>query len=318
MTPPASYQTPPRTELPPSETQPTIVTYRGVRGVRLHYRHWQPAGQRPVCRVVALHGIQSHSGWYNYSSRRWCEAGCELSFLDRRGSGMNEADRGHAADAQTLIDDVCLFLEGVKSQAPVGNGVPVVLLGVSWGGKLAVHVAAQRPDLIDGLVLLYPGLRARVRATRWQNLQLSLAERLRLGQKRVPVPLDDPALFTGDPHWQKYVRRDPLALHEVSVSFLLANRQLDRGLAACAPFVRCPALLLLAGQDRIIDNPATGALVGSFASRERRILVYPEACHTLEFEPRRDQFIHDVQRWVEELRTVRGTGFNRNGMSEGR
>ena len=52
--------------------------------------------------VVALHGIQSHSGWYEYSSGRMCEAGFEVRFLDRRGSGENTEDRGHAVHPDRL------------------------------------------------------------------------------------------------------------------------------------------------------------------------------------------------------------------------
>ena len=61
-------------------------------GYRLFARHWRPNGQ-PRGFVVALHGIQSHSGWYEYSSGRLCEAGYDVLFLDRRGSGRNFSRR---------------------------------------------------------------------------------------------------------------------------------------------------------------------------------------------------------------------------------
>lgn len=283
----------------PGAMRAVIGTYQAADGYRLHYRHWLPQQPQPLCRIVALHGIQSHSGWYEYSSRRLCEAGCELFFLDRRGSGMNEADRGHAESSELLIDDVVRCLSQARERGGSDqHRVPVVLLAVSWGGKLAVHVAARRPDLVDGLALLYPGLRARVRATWWQNSQLTLAARLGIRQKKVPVPLSDPALFTNDRQWQTFIRHDPLALHEVTVSFLLANRRLDRGIATCGANIRCPVLLLLAGQDRIIDNRATRQCVAAFASPETSIRQYPLAAHTLEFERDRDVFIDDLSSWI--------------------
>src|SRR5262249_10341015 len=149
--------------------------------------------------VVALHGIQSHSGWFAYSSRRMCEAGFEVLFLDRRGSGMNEPARGDAADDGLLVRDVTQMLSEVRSRNDrCAPRRPVILLGVSWGGKLAAVTSARNPELVDRLALLYPGLCSHVRP-RWdQNLLLALTARLGFRGRRVAIPLDDAALFTSD------------------------------------------------------------------------------------------------------------------------
>jgi alpha-beta hydrolase superfamily lysophospholipase len=286
---------------------PQIWTYTASDGYRLHYRHWKPAVARRAT-VVALHGIQSHSGWFTYSSGRLAEAGFEVCFLDRRGSGMNEPARGHAVHHERLVDDVAQFLAEIRGRSHHPSLVPLILMGVSWGGKLATVTAARRPDLLDGLALLYPGLEARVR-TRWdQNLRLSLAKWMGILEKRVRVPLDDAALFTGERRWQDMIRHDPLALHDVTVSFLLANRELDRQLAACPAAIRCPVLMMLAGRDEIIDNAATTRCVRQFATKALSLVEYPAARHTLEFEPDRDKFIDDLIGWlckdpVQEVRT---------------
>jgi len=277
---------------------PEISTYRALDGHRLHYRHWRPEN-KPRVQIVALHGIQSHSGWYEWSSERLRAAGFELFFLDRRGSGMNERDRGDVPRNDALPTDVIQFLSELRvKQRAGGSAAPVVLLGVSWGGKLATVAAAARPDLIDGLALLYPGLRARVRATWWQRMQLALAERLGIRRKRVPIPLDDPALFTGDPEWRELIRTDPLALRDVTVAFLLSNRELDRRLDSCPARVTCPTLLMLAGRDRIIDNQATREFVERFATSEKTTREYPNAQHTLEFEPDRERIFADLIEWL--------------------
>ena len=58
-------------------------------------------------------------------------------------------------------------------------------------------------------------------------------------------------------------------------------------------------LLMLAGQDRIIDNRATRKFLEQIASPDKTVIEYPEAQHTLEFEPDRDQFIDDLLGWME-------------------
>src|SRR5579872_3081095 len=279
--------------------QPQIRTCIASDGYKLHYRHWTPPGAEVNASILALHGIQSHSGWFTYSSRRLCEAGFEVSFLDRRGSGMNEPARGHAASDGQLVDDVVQMLTSIREQsAGIAPGKPVILLGVSWGGKLAAVTAAQRPDLVDRLALLYPGLRARVRP-RWdQNLMLTLAGWLGIRNRRIRIPLDNPALFTSDPGWQDFIRSDPLALHEVSTSFLLANRGLDKALESVPDAVRCPVLALLAGDDQIVDSRATREFVSRFASTDAVVSEYPGARHTLEFEPVREEAVGELIRWL--------------------
>lgn len=282
---------------------PTIESFTASDGYRSQYRRWAPAAAPPKAHLVALHGIQSHSGWYDYSSERLCNAGYEVSFLDRRGSGFNDADRGHAVHWERLVNDVVQFLTALRVRsASSANRLrrPVVLLAVSWGGKLAAVTAARRPELIDALALLYPGLCAKVRP-RWDQLaRLRLAELLDIRRKLVPIPLRDPALFTGEPTWQEFIRRDERALHEVTTSFLIANRELDRLVAATAASIRCPVLMMLAGRDRIIDNEATRRFFDRIASSSKRLIEYPAAQHTLEFEPNRDEFIADLIRWLDD------------------
>ena len=100
------------------------------------------------------------------------------------------------------------------------SGPPRRTSGGQLGGKLASVVTSRRPELVDALALLYPGLKARVRPGWWARFRLGLAERLDIRDKLVEIPLQDPSLFTGDPGWQQFIRDDPLALHEVTSGFL--------------------------------------------------------------------------------------------------
>ena len=72
---------------------------------------------------------------------------------------------------------------------------------------------------------------------------------------------------------------------------------LDVYLRRAARRVRVPVLLVLAEHDRIIDNRKTRAFAAKFDA-VTTILDYPEAHHTLEFEPSPDFFIDDLIRWL--------------------
>ncbi len=279
-----------------SNCSPRLATYSAQDGYLLHYRHWRPDGPLRG-RLVCIHGIQSHSGWYLHSSGRLCSAGYEVFYLDRRGSGLNDYQRGHARNFQVLIDDLVLFLSRVRVMEPRR---PVVLTAVSWGGKLAVAIAKDHPQLIDGLVLLCPGLFPKVSPPWYQKLLIGLS-RLFAPHRRFPIPLNDPELFTANPRWLEFLRNDPLALHEATASMLVASARLDWYLRDAPEQIHTPTLLLLAGKDRIIDNERTKAYVSRFATDQKRIIEYPEAHHTLEFEPDPEPFIRDLIDWLDRL-----------------
>jgi alpha-beta hydrolase superfamily lysophospholipase len=279
-----------------ADLEPTVETYNATDGYQLHYRHWQPANA-PRVRVVCLHGIQSHSGWYLHSSSRLCEAGYEVTFLDRRGSGLNTNNRGHVDNFQVLLDDLVLMLSRVRIAEPRR---PVVLIGVSWGGKLAVALAKEHPQFIDALAMICPGLFPVVDPSLLQKVRIALA-RVYYRYRHFRIPLNDPQLFTATPRWLDFLRADALSLHRASAAMLVASRRLDWFVRNAPDRISMPALLMLAGKDRILDNARTRAYFEKFASQKKQCIEYPQASHTLEFEPDPEPFIQDLINWIAEV-----------------
>jgi alpha-beta hydrolase superfamily lysophospholipase len=274
-------------------------SFRASDGTTLQYRRWAPTDRPPRATVLALHGIQSHGGWYLRSSQRLADAGFEVTFLDRRGSGLSTSLRGHALHADRLINDVAHAARAIRMER--GPECPLILMGVSWGGKLALASALAFPKLFDATALLYPGLCPFVRPTWYQHWRLWWAQAVGWGHVRVAIPLNDPALFTDTPQWREFIRRDELALHRVTVDFLAANLDLNQRLETQLERVQGNALLMLAGRDAIIDNNATRALFARMTSAQRTVIEYPAARHTLEFEPDPEPFFQDLIAWMESL-----------------
>jgi acylglycerol lipase len=284
---------------------PVVRHFTTSDGYRIAFREWVAA--RPKGIVFPLHGIQSHSGWYEYSSQRMCDAGYSVYFADRRGSGVNGFRRGHAPHAMRLINDARALVQ-LASMESIGEGgqpLPVTLVGISWGGKIAAALAALFPDELQALALLYPGLEPRIRPTWWQRKKLRFAETFEIVRSDIPVPLKDARLFTGQPEWQRFIEDDPLALHSVTSGLLNSGLQLDRLLTAHAHNSRHPSLLMLAGNDDVIDNARTRTRINSLGSRHQTTLLYEHARHTLEFEPNRDQIFSDLIQWLDQHATVR-------------
>ncbi len=262
----------------------------------LHFRHWSASGTRRGI-IVALHGIQSHSGWYTWSSGKLAEVGYDVYFADRRGSGLNGRDRGHADHGKRLAHDVRQLIRLARSEHS-DESLPLTLMSVSWGGKIAAALAATWPQEIDRLALLYPGLIPQLQPSRWQSFRLNLARRFDVRRKGIDIPLTDPALFTDVAEHQQFIAEDPLALHQITSGLLNSGRDLDRMTQQQCDRITQPTLLMLAGQDQIINNEATSQLVATFGSERQTTIRYPTAQHTLEFEPDREQFVSDLIHWL--------------------
>jgi acylglycerol lipase len=276
---------------------PEDRSYKTADGTELPMRVWRP--DRPRAAVLYLHGIQSHAGWYADSSQFLAESGFAVYQLERRGSGMDQAhERGHVERAAVWLADV----EAAAELARAETGAPGVhLLGVSWGGKLALACAARRPELYRSLMLAAPGILSLITLPLARQLHVALCLLVGRGRHRFPIPLGDPALFTGTPARRQYVAEDPLSLRDVTARFLYESRQLDGLALRAARQVQLPVFLALAETDRIINNAATRKLVDAMPARRHRVAVYAGAHHTLEFDPDPSSYFADLRKWIDEI-----------------
>lgn len=276
-------------------TAPRLEQVTAADGYRFMVRVWK--ANRPLARIVCLHGIISHGGWYAGSCRYLAGAGFEVHFLERRGSGLNLVARGDVDRYEACLTDVEDYL------ARLTPALPRILLGISWGGKLAIAIARHRPGLVDGLALICPGLFARRGVGPVKFLGLRVARWLGIGDRKAGIPLGDPRLFTDSPDAQDFVATDPLALRSVTIRAALADAELTRYARRAARQINVPTLVVLAGRDRIIDNAAVRRFAAQIEG-ETRIHEYPEAGHTIEFEVDPLPYYQDLVRWARSVATV--------------
>lgn len=269
-----------------------VRTFRASDGYTFYLRHY-PAAGRPRGRLVFVHGIRSHGGWYERSCAEFAAAGFDVHFLDRRGSGLNSARRGDSPSFRRLLDDVAEFVRDLRTERA---WLPVFVCGISWGGKLAVGLPYRHPGLIDGLALLCPGLVPKIAPPFLRRMRIALARVLR-PDRLFPIPLNEPELFTASPEWQRFVEADPHGLRLATARFLFGSFSLDIYLRRAARRVTVPTFVALAEHDRIIDNVRTRAFVARFPG-ETNVVEYAGAHHTLEFEPPDHPWTGDVLAWL--------------------
>jgi alpha-beta hydrolase superfamily lysophospholipase len=292
---------------------PEARTFAASDGYPLHIAMWRPVG-RPKGLVVVLHGVQSHSGWYHNLGRTVAASGYLASFPDRRGSGANRADRGHAPSAGRLVRDLVEWVRALRAESP---GVTTSLAGISWGAKLVVIAAAWHPELVDAVALVCPGLQPRVGVSGKEKLQIAWSL-LANPRRTFPIPLSDPSLFTASPEGQAFIAADPCSLREGTAGLMAASFIIDRLVGLAASRIRQPALLMVAGHDRIVDNARTLDYFHKLGSTDRQVIEYPEGHHTLEFEPDPSRYALDLVAWLDRHTTgdPRRPGSNGHGTDQ--
>jgi alpha-beta hydrolase superfamily lysophospholipase len=133
-------------------------------GTRLYLRRWMPDSQ-PAAVLLIVHGMAEHSLRYGRLAAKLCGAGIEVWAADQRGHGktadlgVNGPGKGgllgHCDDKDTferVTADVGGIIRKIREARP---GIPLFLLGHSWGSLIAQNYIETRNDdkPIDGCIL---------------------------------------------------------------------------------------------------------------------------------------------------------------------
>jgi len=257
----------------PADTQ--IGEYAGGGDLKLKYRLWPGVARADT--LVYLHGIESHSEWFSECAGKIAGEGPTVYALDRRGSGMNELERGHCRGIAQLVDDVVRFADSVK-----GSRHRLHLAALSWGGKLAVAVDMLHPGLFSTLTLMAPGIFPRVMPAIGERVSIAFDALFRPGAPH-PIPIKD-EMFTSVPKYLRYIADDPLRLRRVTARFYLESVRLDRLLRKNGYQWTAPTQLLLAERDDIVDNPRLQAMFARLRIKAKRVRIYSGCRHSIQFE----------------------------------
>ncbi|MBO3725382.1 lysophospholipase [Actinomyces bowdenii] len=279
-----------------------------------------PAPPRAVIQVV--HGMAEHAARYGRFAAAAVEAGYAVHADDHRGHGLTTADqaRGHLAERdgwELVVADLSMLLDRIRATYP---GVPVILMGHSWGSFLARDLAARRGQELTGLILLGAGSGAGTLTA--PGMALASAESRMRGGSRPSRLLHALAFGPYRRHFapnrtevdwlsrdpaevDRYVA-DPLCGFVTTSGFFL---DLLAGMAAISTREHARSMppglpMLLASGDR---DPvgAMGAGVRRVATmyrhagvREVALTLYPGARHELLNETNRGQVTADLLAWI--------------------
>jgi alpha-beta hydrolase superfamily lysophospholipase len=276
-----------------AQTQIREIEVRSADGTKLHGRWWCRPGARGV--VIVSHGYGEHGGSY----RRIADAiGSALDLdvvaADFRGHGKSPGRRGVVRRYDDLTADLRSTLDWASTSIP---DVPVFLLGHSNGGQVALRVALERQSTIAGIIVSNPALRvampippAKLRVGRF------LAKYAPWVTLKGDIRSD---LLTRDLEMQREHREDPLRHTRMSAPLFFGMVEGGEMLIARAGEIRAPILMLIGGQDPVVNPAAAREFYERLGSTDKTLLIYPKMLHDPLNELGAEQVFDDVVRWLE-------------------
>jgi alpha-beta hydrolase superfamily lysophospholipase len=252
--------------------KPFIGSYLSEKNKLLKYFFFE--GQKDKEVLVYFNGLQGHAEYFFDIAERLNKFGYNVYLLDRRGSGINKEIPTWDRDLdQIFYNDIKLFWEHI-------NKPPIILMGYSLGGKLAIAVALKNIINCTAIILFAPAIFVKVSMK--INKLFSVVIGIILNEKKlVEVPINDNMITNNAEYIQRMVN-DPYRIKSASCQFYLAILKMDFFLKRKLSFIKQPIFMLMGEQDKIINNQKILKKILKFIPKNKlKIKIYSDTGHDL-------------------------------------
>jgi len=282
----------------------SVSTLKTADGLDLYVRCWRAEEAPHRWTFVIVHGLGEHGGRYQHLAAWFTPLGATVYAMDLRGHGHSGGPRGHAPSLDALLQDI----DAVVMRARADSGAPVVLLGHSFGGLLAIAYTLRHPDHIDRAVFSAPWLILKVKVPAWKRRLTKILPRV---APRLAVSNGvDATLLSHDPEVARRYSSDPL-VHDRITGGLYGNTVAHgEEFIARAGEVRVPFLLMQGRDDRIVDPSGSQRFFARATAPDRAFCLYPGMYHEIFNEFEHERLFQDLESWLSQRTDAHVTGWN--------
>ncbi len=263
---------------------------------------WRDISVTPWAVLLCIHGLSLHSKSFTAFGTAMSHLGVPTYAMDVRGFGSwQNTDTTTRLNFEDTLSDIKNTLKAVRRVNP---GLPIIIVGESMGGALALQAAAANPDLVDGLICSVP--------SRVNSGQKSASMRAALGMLYKPNGL----IEVGDSMIKRATQQvdvaedwenDPMTRKEFSPKELLRFRNLMNNSRAKAELItKTPVLFLQGGSDKLIKPAGTVALFNRLKTSDKDLVMVGTAQHLIleqgQFDDKeviKDDVIALVTNWID-------------------
>ncbi len=264
--------------------------FAGVGATRIYWQCWLPE-EAPHAVVVIAHGAGEHSARYAHVAARLVSEGYAVYALDHRGHGHSEGRRAQIDRIDTVVAD----LDALITLASAHPGAPVVLLGHSMGGAIALAYTMRHQSRLSALMLSGP-LAALEAAPPPMRMIASVLSALTPNLGLLAV---DPALVSRDPAVVDAYVSDPLVHHGKLPARTIA--ELARAIESFPEGVRSitvPTLIMYGTADQLCPPAGSKMLAERIGANDKTFRPYEGLYHEILNEPEQDQVMDDMCAWL--------------------
>jgi acylglycerol lipase len=273
-----------------SINQSAAETFINQKGQRIFFRSWQPKGQ-PKGILMIIHGLNSHSGYYQRFGEQLREAGYEVYAMDLAGRGQSEGERYYIADYHDVFADIDLLIGVAGAKLP---SAPVFLFGHSAGGVFASAYAVQNQAKLHGLIS--ESFALQIPAPSFALHALKFLARFIPHTRLVKLNNED---FSRDNSLLMKMNSDPLLENEKQPTKTM--QQLIRAaeyLKAEMAAIELPVLILHGTADKATVPAGSEYFLEHISSADKQLKLYEGHYHDLLNDTGKEIIIRDILVWL--------------------
>lgn len=262
-------------------------------GAPLFYRRATPDGPCAAS-VLVVHGMSEHSGRYLETARALAGAGLDCVIPDLRGFGQSAGRHGDARRLSDFLKDLDALYRFLARTEP---GRPLFILGHSMGAFLTCSLAASSNDIRPrGLILSSPLVEPAIVVPGWKNVLAAAASVVYpIYSERIPL---EARYLTHDTAILKRDASDPFLKYKITARFYTLLRRALRRFPETAARLRCPALVLQAGEDHVVSREAAERYFQNLGSTDKELVVYAGLYHEILNETTRQAVTSKIIQWI--------------------
>ncbi|OOQ56781.1 alpha/beta hydrolase [Mucilaginibacter pedocola] len=267
-------------------------SFTGADGVRIFYRNWRVEG-KPKALVLIVHGLNSHSAYYDQFALQLNEHQYEAYALDLRGRGRSNGERYYIADYHDVSKDIDQFY---NIAVAAHRNVPVFLYGHSAGGVFASVFAADNQSKLRGLICA--SFAFRIPAPAFAVAFIKLLSYIIPHAKLVKLKNED---FSRDQAVTDRLNNDPLMENEVQPNKTMQQLfAASKYLEAQIPQIKLPLLILHGTADKATKPEGSQYFMEHAASADKQLKLYEGHYHDLLNDKYNGIVVRDIINWLDE------------------
>ena len=265
-------------------------------GARLPLRSWLPESGPPDAVVIALHGFNDYSNFFDGTGRFLATRGIASYAYDQRGFGASP-NRGLWPGSEALTEDLRAAIAVVRARH---SGTPLYLFGESMGGAVVMTLMAQSPPpRVDGVILSAPAVWGRSSMPWYQTTALWMAVHTFPGSRVTGSGLGIQA--SDNIEMLKALGRDPMVIKGTRIDAVWGLVNLMDQAMVAASSLGGRLLILYGEHDQLIPPGALAEMLGRLpreGARQRRFALYTDGWHMLTRDLQAETVWRDIDAWI--------------------